>query len=161
MRTVRCSGHLSCHTWPPQPSTPPAMHTPTAHAPCQAHTPTTHAPCHVCPLPRMPPPCHTCSPCHECPSVADGTNGFKTTMDPFLACMRWIPQIHHWCDPCTCTHMYKDSWDSNPGLNSTLTTITLCSDSSTRPGTPSTWVPKHAFIHGWGIWESNTFVNIN
>ena len=69
MRTVCCSGCLSCHTWPlpctpPPPCTPPATHAPPAtHGPlCHAHPlphmpPATHAPlCHIYPLPCMPPP---------------------------------------------------------------------------------------------------------
>ena len=91
MRTVRSSGHLSCHACPP-PTThaphhacppamhapppcmppghacPPAMHThlpqcPPTHAPHMP--PTTHTPCHTCPPPCMP-PCHA-HPCHACP----------------------------------------------------------------------------------------------
>ena len=42
MRTVHCSGCLSCHACP-LPCMPPAM----------------HAPCHACPLPCMPPAMHT------------------------------------------------------------------------------------------------------
>ena len=49
MRTVRCSGHLSCHAHPP------AMHSPAMYAPC-----------HACPLSCMP-PCHTRLPCHAHP----------------------------------------------------------------------------------------------
>ena len=77
MRTVRCSGRLSCHACPPLPCMPPAthvhhahpchtcplaMHTPPPlcqahplhHAPFATHTPLAmHAPlCHACPLPR-------------------------------------------------------------------------------------------------------------
>ena len=72
MRTVRCSGHLSCHacmplaTHTPLPHMPPAMHASLPHLP---HTPLPHThPCHTClplathaPLPRMP-PCHTPHP---------------------------------------------------------------------------------------------------
>ena len=93
MRTIRCSGHLSCHTCPLL-LMPPAMHAlllhmpphhacplchacpPAMHDPCRACLP---SPCHACPLPRMllpptmhppahtcPPPCHTHPPCLPC-----------------------------------------------------------------------------------------------
>ena len=93
MRTIHCSGHLSCHACPP-----PATHATSAmHAPlCTMHThchvcppphhacPLPHMPlCHACPLPSCTPPCHTCPPamhnplpytptthahaCHACP----------------------------------------------------------------------------------------------
>ena len=61
MRTVRCSGRLSCHAYLSFTS----MHTPMPHI----------SPCHACPLPHMPTamhtschacPHHTC-PCHTCP----------------------------------------------------------------------------------------------
>ena len=45
MRTVRCSGHLSCHIC----SLPPSC-MPTAMHPC-------HTPCHAHPVPHTPPPC--------------------------------------------------------------------------------------------------------
>ena len=69
MRTVRCSGllscharphplpctppviHAPCHTCPPLPCTSPAMHTPVMHAPCHAYPPATYAPCHTHPHP--------------------------------------------------------------------------------------------------------------
>ena len=45
MRTVRCSGRLSCHTrMPPCCTYPPAMHAPTTHVPPAIHAPTTYAP---------------------------------------------------------------------------------------------------------------------
>ena len=48
MRTVRCSGCLSCHACPP---------------------PTMHAPCHKCSLPRMPPVMHAPLPCTHPPAM--------------------------------------------------------------------------------------------
>ena len=69
MRTIHCSGRLSCHACPP-PCMPPAMHAPlppTMHAPLHA------CPHHACPWPCMPAAMHapyppTCmSPCHACP----------------------------------------------------------------------------------------------
>ena len=70
MRTVRCSGHLSCHTWP-LPCIPPC-HTsplpcmlplscmpPAMHASHHAFPPPSMAPCHAHPLsPCMPPTTH-------------------------------------------------------------------------------------------------------
>ena len=74
MRTVRCSGYLSCHACPPAThTTSPLSRTPQApcHAwPCAMHNlpatpPTTHTPCHTRPLPCTPPATHT--PCHTRP----------------------------------------------------------------------------------------------
>ena len=46
MRTIRCSGHLSCHAHPPDMHAPlSCMHTPLPHMP----------PCQVCPLPHLHP----------------------------------------------------------------------------------------------------------
>ena len=77
MRTVRCSGHLSCHTHPHHHACPP-LHTPPAHAPPSHHTsslPCTPAPragtlCHA----RPPPPPRTEFLTHACENitVADG-----------------------------------------------------------------------------------------
>ena len=63
MRTVHCSGRLSCHACPPpMPHMSPAMHAP---LPCTPYF-------HACPPPHMPPPCmsltmhaphHTPIPC--------------------------------------------------------------------------------------------------
>ena len=95
MRTVCCSGHLSCHACPPATHAPP---------PCMP-------PCHACPLPCMPPllcmppamhashntclpqympPCHACSlphmpPCYACPS-------------PHMP-LPWMPPPHYACTP--------------------------------------------------------------
>ena len=76
MRTVRCSGRLSCHACPL-----PATHAPTAmhvSLPCMTppHTPpATYAPlpC-IPPLPHMPPPPHM-PPCHAHPP---GQNSWHT-----------------------------------------------------------------------------------
>ena len=75
MRTVRCSGHLSCHA-----------HTLPCMPPCHVDSHTMHAPrpcmpsCHACPLPCMP-PCHTCTlPCtppyhaHPLPCMLSATH---------------------------------------------------------------------------------------
>ena len=65
MRTVRCCGHLSCHTCL-LPCIPPVMHTPHHAHPC-------HIPHHTHPLPCMP-PCHahpaTHAHCHAHPHHA-------------------------------------------------------------------------------------------
>ena len=68
MRTVCCSGCLSCHACPPPPTmhTPHHTHTPAMHVPCHAHPP-----CHACPpathtpLPRMMPPAMHAPPPRE------------------------------------------------------------------------------------------------
>ena len=54
MRTVRCSGRVSCHPCPPPHTHTPAMHVPPA-PPSIMHTPL----CHTCP----PSPCMSPSPC--------------------------------------------------------------------------------------------------
>ena len=84
MRTVRCSGRLTCQErTPPQTTHPPSCHVhplpctpPAIHAPCHARPlpympPAMHTPCHTHPLTCMPPlphtaPCHAPS-CHTCP----------------------------------------------------------------------------------------------
>ena len=62
--------------------TPPAMHTPTMHAPfCHTCPPLPHIPpphCHACPLPHMPPPTH--APCHACPPDACPCHVYPPTM---------------------------------------------------------------------------------
>ena len=103
MFTTCCSGHLSCHAFPP------AMHAPTTHAPCHAcplpHSPlpcnplphmppamyapslpcmlpAMHTPCHACPLPHMPSaidvPCHTGPPAMQLPPPMDRQTPVKT-----------------------------------------------------------------------------------
>ena len=71
MRTVRCSGRLSCHTCPPSmhvPSAIPPCHTCPCHV-CPPPSPATHAyRCHACPS-AMDAPRHVC-PCHACPHPA-------------------------------------------------------------------------------------------
>ena len=60
MRTIHCSGRLSCHACHP-PQMPPAMHTP---LPCMPPftMPAPFIP-HIPPSPCKPPPfCHTCPP---------------------------------------------------------------------------------------------------
>ena len=74
MRTVCCSGRLSCHAHSLLPCMPPTMHAPcnTCPVPCMPLF-AMHAPlCHACTPPCMPPaathtPCHTCHPCHTYP----------------------------------------------------------------------------------------------
>ena len=80
MRTVCCSGCLSCHTCPPAmhtpchahplPHIPHATHAPATHAPHHACPLAMHAPCHAQPLPCMPPAMHATLPCtsphHAC-----------------------------------------------------------------------------------------------
>ena len=67
IHTICCSGHLSCHTFPP-PCTPPTTHAP---LPCMfplLHTlPAIHTPCHTCPLHHAPPLPYTSPLCHTCP----------------------------------------------------------------------------------------------
>ena len=80
MRTVRCSGRVSCHACLPAPplcmpfchACPfhthplpcmPPCHT---HPSCQCMPPAMYAPCHACPPPHMPPTTHT-TPSHTCP----------------------------------------------------------------------------------------------
>ena len=60
MRTVHCSGHLSCHARPLATHAPcdacrqPHMPPPKTHAPCHAYPPAIHTPYHAHPLPHMP-----------------------------------------------------------------------------------------------------------
>ena len=71
MRTVHCSGRLSCHTCPPATHTPcHACIPPATHASPYTHAPLAmRAPCYTCPPPCMP-PCHA-HPCHACPPLVD------------------------------------------------------------------------------------------
>ena len=77
MRTVRCSGRLSCHACPP----PPAMHAP-HHA---------YPPCHTCPS-----PCHAWPHCqayphphHAHPPVNRITDTCENITLPQLCCGQW------------------------------------------------------------------------
>ena len=72
MRTVRCSGNLSCHVCMPPPAMhvtstlphkPPAMHTPLPHIP-----PATHVTCLPCMAPRNTHPLSCMPPCHARPT---------------------------------------------------------------------------------------------
>ena len=56
MRSVRCSGRLSCHAPPLPRTTPFARHSP---LPCMPHA--VHTSCHACPPPH--PATHTLLPC--------------------------------------------------------------------------------------------------
>ena len=79
MRTVRCSGRLSCHAYPPPPAT--------------------HAPCHICPLPYMPPDTHThtplpCMPPLPCMSSCH-TRPLATHAPPMhIPCHAYLPLPH-------------------------------------------------------------------
>ena len=108
MRTVRCSGHLSCHTRTPchactHHAQPSAMHAPCHTHPAATHTPlscmppATHTslpcmpPCHTHPLPCLPPTPHT--PCgfltHACENIT-------------------FPQLLLWTVIMTCMRVFLD-----------------------------------------------------
>ena len=80
MRTIRCSGRLSCHVHPPATRPPPLCHVhPLLHAP-----PAMHALCHAHPLPCIPPP-------HSDESMVCFHKWFLCT--PSLPCMPPSPHI--------------------------------------------------------------------
>ena len=108
MCTIRCSGHLSCHTHPlphiPSHAHPPPLRMPLPHMP-----PTMNVPYHACPppcippscmaptLPHMPPaipaPSHAHSPDHADPphyEQNDRQTGVKT-----LPCRNFVEGGHH------------------------------------------------------------------
>ena len=69
-----CMPCTPCHTLPPLPCMPPAMHVPTTHAPYHAcplpcmlptHSLAMHTPCHAFPHHACPLPCRP--PCHATP----------------------------------------------------------------------------------------------
>ena len=117
MRTVRCSGNLSCHACP-LPYTPPAM-----HVPCHTCPPAMHAPCHASPLPCMPPathdplphthPCHACPLCHASPPPCKPRathdplphthpcHACPPTHAPYHACPPWTEFLTHACENIT------------------------------------------------------------
>ena len=68
MRTVRYSGRLSCHTYPPQPCTPPCHVPPFTMHPFAAHPPLACTRfCHACPTLH-----HACPTLHHaCPPPPD------------------------------------------------------------------------------------------
>ena len=78
IRTVRCSGRPSCHTWPP---------------PSHACLPAMHTPCHACPLPHMPPPTCMHAPL---PCMPPHAMHVPALCAPLL-CM----SLHHACPPGT------------------------------------------------------------
>ena len=95
MRTVHCSGRLSCHAHPP-----PTMHTSLPYMPPCHMCP----PCHAHPLPYTPPamhvshhaclPCHASPfPCHACPSA--------THVPPPPHMHPCYKYPHHACPPTT------------------------------------------------------------
>ena len=97
MRTVHCSGRLSCHT-PPCHAHPPAMHTSTMHSPPATHAP----PCHACPLPHMPPH-HVHPPAmHAAPATHGAvdrmTDACENIIFPqlLLRAVNILPQIQRW-----------------------------------------------------------------
>ena len=105
MPTVRCSGHLSCHTHP-LPCMPPDMHAPIMHAPCHAHPlpwmplPSPHM--FPLPLPCMPLPCHVSLP------FAMHTHPLPC-MTPFAT----DAPIHHRCPPpLPCTSPLWTEWQT-------------------------------------------------
>ena len=68
-RTVRCSGHLSCHACPLCHAHPLAMYAPSiTHALCHVPLPATHTPSIYAPL-SCTPPCHACPPLLHMPSA--------------------------------------------------------------------------------------------
>ena len=89
MRTVRCSGRLSCHARPP-----PATHAPLRHTrPSVPHTP---------PLPRTPLLRHACLPlCHACPLLCTEflTHTCENITFPQLllrTVKTWCSVFHYW-----------------------------------------------------------------
>ena len=102
MRTVHCSGRISCHARPharPLPCMPPAMHAP-CHAPLPCPPPAMHTPLPCMPLPHMS-PYHACpplphmTPCHAHPPPC---------MPPYHACPTSLPCMPpHPCHTCPLT----------------------------------------------------------
>ena len=107
MRTVRCSGRLSCHARPYHACPPSLPHTlPTMHAslPCMlhpyhaCHLPTHACPCHTCPLPCMLPPPILCAPL---PCMAPTTHAPHHTHPLLHMPLPWIERTIHSCENIT------------------------------------------------------------
>ena len=86
MRTVRCSGRLSCHTYPPTPPCMPLFQAPSWHA----------CPTLPCPLPHMPPSTATHGPL-PCTPLSH-THALPCMLHPPLPCT--LPTTH---TPLPCT----------------------------------------------------------
>ena len=130
MRTVRCSGNLSCHACLPPamhvPSTlphkPTVTHPPTMHAPLSHMTPATHATCHAShPLPHMPscyahpsampPPATPLLPCVHAPCCHTSPLPCMPASHAHPACHACPPPhtsaVMHAPLPCT-SHLWTD-----------------------------------------------------
>ena len=77
MRTVRCSGHLSCHACP-------------HHAHLPSHT---CPPCQTYPPPHMP-PCHACPLCYVCPFIMHGPLHRACPSLPHMPPFTPLPHTH-------------------------------------------------------------------